>query len=107
MGKVEELHRKVFQAIHVERQKLDKEEDILAFVQKNGVDPVKFKEVFTSFTVATKAKQATRLVDAYKIDGVPALGIHGRFFTSGQLAGSPERSLVVAEALIDRVRKGG
>ena len=39
--------------------------------------------------------------------GVPALGIHGRYFTSGQLAGSPERALVVADALIERSRKGG
>lgn len=107
MGKVEELHRKVFQAIHGERKRLDKEADILAFVEKNGVDKAKFLEVFNSFTVATKAKQASRLVDAYKIDGVPALGIHGRYFTSGQLAGSPERALVVADALIERSRKGG
>ena len=107
LGKVEELHRKAFQAIHVERQRLEKEDEILAFMTKNGVDAAKFKEVFSSFTVSTKAKQASRLVDAYKIDGVPALGIHGRFFTSGQLAGSPERSLVVADLLIDKVRKGG
>lgn len=107
MGKVEELHRKVFQAIHGERNPLDKEADILAFIEKNGVDKAKFLEVFNSFTVSTKAKQASRLVDAYKIDGVPALGIHGRYFTSGQLAGSPERALVVADALIERSRKGG
>jgi thiol:disulfide interchange protein DsbA len=107
MGKVDEVHRKVFQAIHVEKQRLEKEDDIVAFMQKNGVDAAKFKEVFSSFSVNTKAKQASRLVDAYKIDGVPALGIGGKYFTSGQLAGSPERSLVVADALIDRVRKGG
>jgi protein dithiol oxidoreductase (disulfide-forming) len=45
------------------------------------------------FSVNTKASRAKQLSDAYKIDGVPALGIHGRFFTSGALAGSHERAL--------------
>ncbi|KQV95003.1 thiol:disulfide interchange protein DsbA/DsbL [Rhizobacter sp. Root1221] len=107
MGKVEELHRKVFQAIHGERKRFEKEDEILEFVGKNGVDTAKFKELLSSFTVSTKAKQASRLAEAYKIDGVPALGIGGKYYTSGQQAGSPDRSLVVADALIDRVRKGG
>ena len=88
MGQVEAMHRKVFYAIHVDRQRLDKPADIAAFVAKNGVDGAKFIEVFNSFAVQTKARQARQLAEAYKIDGVPALGIHGRFFTSGTLAGA-------------------
>jgi len=56
--------------------------------------------------VQTKARQATQLTNAYKIDGVPALGIQGRYYTSGPLAGSNERSLLVADYLIERSRKG-
>jgi thiol:disulfide interchange protein DsbA len=41
----------------------------------------------------------------YKIDGVPALGIHGRFYTSGSLAGSHERALAVTDFLIQRARQ--
>ncbi len=106
LGKVEELHRKAFQAIHVERQRLEKDEEVVAFAVKNGLDKAQFSEVFNSFAVRTKAKQASRLAEAYKIDGVPALGIHGRYFTSGSLAGSPERALLVANSLIERSRKG-
>ncbi|MBX3621097.1 MAG: thiol:disulfide interchange protein DsbA/DsbL [Rhizobacter sp.] len=106
MGLVETLHRKVFYAIHGERQRLEKPDDIAAFMQKNGVDRAKFMEVFNSFAVQTKAKQATRLADGYKIDGVPAMGIHGRFFTSGTLAGTPEKALQVTEYLVQSLRKG-
>ena len=49
--------------------------------------------------------QAKQLFDAYKIDGVPTLGIHGRWFTSGSLAGGHERALQVADQLIARARK--
>lgn len=107
LGQVEALHGKVFTAMQVERMRLDKDEDVIAFVAKHGVDRAKFTEAFSSFSVNTKAKQASRLAESYKIDGVPTLGIHGRYTTSGTQAGSLERSLVVADALIQKVRKGG
>jgi thiol:disulfide interchange protein DsbA len=50
---------------------------------------------------------AKQLSAAYKIDGVPAIGVHGRYYTAGSLTGSNERALAVADFLIGRVRKGG
>ena len=105
MGQLDAMHRKVFYAIHNDRARLDKVADISAFVAKNGVDGAKFTELFGSFSVQTKATQAKRLAEAYQIDGVPALGVQGRYFTSGTLAGTTQRSLVVAEHLIALVRK--
>lgn len=105
MGLVDTMHRKVFNAIHLDHARLDKLPDIVEFVTKNGVDGVKFSEVFNSFSVQTKARQAKQLAESYRIDGVPALGIQGRFYTSGSMAGSGERSLAVADYLIQRVRK--
>ena len=106
MGQLDALHRKVFAAIHVQRQRLDKEADLSAFVQGAGGDGAKFVEAYKSFGVATKVRQAKQLSEAYKIDGVPTLGIHGRWFTSGSLAGTHEKALAVADALIQRARKG-
>jgi thiol:disulfide interchange protein DsbA len=100
------MHRKVFYAIHGQRLRLDKPADIIAFMVSNGIDAAKFGQAYDSFTVQTKVRQATQLSTAYKIDGVPALGVQGRFYTSGPLAGSNERSLLVADYLIERSRKG-
>ena len=100
------MHRKVFYAIHGQRMRLDKPTDIAAFMTSNGVDAEKFAQAYDSFSVQTKVRQATQLANAYKIDGVPALGIQGRYYTSGPLAGSNERSLIVANYLIERSRKG-
>lgn len=105
LGALEAMHRKVFFAIHNERARLDKVADIAAFMAKNGVDGAKFTETFNSFGVQTKARQAKQLAEAYKIDGVPAIGVQGRFWTSNSLAGGGERSLTVADFLIERVRK--
>ena len=98
------MHRKVFAAIHVQGQRLDKEADIVALMSANGIDAAKFTEAFKSFSTQTKVKQGKSLSEAYKIDGVPALGVHGRFYTSGSLAGTNEKALAVADFLIQRSR---
>jgi thiol:disulfide interchange protein DsbA len=36
---------------------------------------------------------------------VPAIGVHGRFYTSGSLAGGHERTLAVTDFLIQRSRQ--
>jgi len=105
IGQSEALNRQVFAAIHVQRQRLDKEADIAAFVSGNGGDGAKAVEAYKSFGVATKLRQAKQAFEAYKIDGVPTLGIHGRWFTSGSLTGSNDRALAVADYLIQRARK--
>lgn len=106
MGKLEAMHKKIFAAIHVQNQRLLSESDMVAFVSANGIDGAKFSEMFRSFQVSTQANRAKQLTDAYKIDGVPAMGIQGRFFTSGALAGGHDRALAVTDFLIDRSRKG-
>lgn len=106
MGQLDAMHRKVFTAIHVQKQRLDKDADILALMTANGIDGAKFTETFKSFTVASKAKQARQLAEAYRIDGVPTLGVHGRFFTSPSMTGDHEKALRVTEFLIQRVAKG-
>ena len=105
MGQVEHMHRKVFDAIHQQRQRLDKEADIAAFMQANGVDGPKFLEQYRSFSVQAKAKQAQQLSSSYKIEGVPAMGVQGRYVTSGSQAGSNERALAVTDTLVQTVRK--
>ncbi len=107
MDLVDAMHRKVFNAIHLDHAKLDKLPEIVAFMGKNGVDTAKFTELFNSFSVQTKTRQAKQLAESYRIDGVPAIGVQGRYFTSVSLAGSPERALSVADYLIRRARKPG
>lgn len=106
MGLVEQMHRKVFAAIHNQRKRLDKDADIEAFMTEHGVDGKKFIETSKSFGVQAKVRQAKQLSDAYKIDGVPAMGVQGRFYTNIGLAGGPDKALAVVNHLAQRVRSG-
>ena len=104
LNKVDELNKKVFYAIHVEKQALNTLPQIADWVEKQGINKARFTEAYNSFPVATKTRKATLLQDSYKVDGVPALGIAGRFYTSGSIAQTMERALVVTDHLVDLVR---
>ena len=106
LGLVDAMHSKLFHAIHVERQQLNTAPALAAWANKNGLPEKKFLDTFNSFGVATKARRATQLQEAFKVQGVPALGVAGRFYTDGSLTQTMDRSLQVAEYLIGEVRRG-
>lgn len=103
---LDSLHVKVFHAVHVEKQPLNTDASILAWAQKQGVDKAKFEETYKSFGVASKLKRAVQLQNEFKVEGVPSLGIAGRYYTDGSLAGNMDRALKVAESLIAQTRQG-
>ncbi|MDP4076101.1 thiol:disulfide interchange protein DsbA/DsbL [Acidovorax sp. A1169] len=106
MGKLDALHAKVFRAIHVEKAKLAKDDEIMAWIATQGVDVAKFKEVYNSFTVSNQVRRASQLQDAYGVEGVPSMGVAGRFYTDGTMAGSMSVVLQVVEQLVGVARKG-
>jgi thiol:disulfide interchange protein DsbA len=106
MGLVEKLHTKVFAAIHGEKLNLTKGEAITDWMVQQGVDKAKFVEQYNSFTVMTKSGRASQLQNSYKVEGVPALGVAGRFYTDGSMAGTMDRALQVVDALLVEIRAG-
>ena len=105
MGKLDALHAKVFRAIHVEKAKLTKDDEILAWVTQQGVDVAKFKEVYGSFSVANQVRRASQLQDSYGVEGVPSMGVAGKYYTDGTMAGSMQTVLQVVEYLAATARK--
>jgi thiol:disulfide interchange protein DsbA len=106
MGLLDKLHGKVFQAIHGERLPLSTDASILTWVEKQGVDKTKFAETAKSFGVASKLKRAVQLQSDYKVEGVPSLGIAGKYYTDGTFAGNMNRALQVTESLLAQIRQG-
>lgn len=104
MGLLDKLHARVFAAIHVEKLNLSKAEAIVEWVVKNGVDQTKFLKEYNSFGVVTKTQKGSQLQSAYKVEGVPAMGVAGQFYTDGTMARSMERALLVVQSLLDDLR---
>ena len=100
LGKIEALHARVFRAIHVEKQKLAKDDDIMAWAAKQPeLDMAKFKEMYQSFTVANQVRRATQLQEAYHVEGTPSMGVAGRYYTDGTMAGGLQAMLQVVNHL--------
>jgi thiol:disulfide interchange protein DsbA len=105
LGKLDSLHGKVFDAIHIDKQRLNTPELVLAWAEMQGLPRAKVSELYNAFPINLKARKATQLQDAFMVDGVPSLGVAGRYFTSGSLARNMERALQVTDHLIGLARK--
>ncbi|MBC7604158.1 MAG: thiol:disulfide interchange protein DsbA/DsbL [Ramlibacter sp.] len=105
LGLVERLHRKVFEAVHVQHDHLHNAQEIAAFLARNGVEAEKVVQAMNSFGVTSRLKPANQLAGGYGIEGTPSLGIDGRWLTSGSMAGSNPRSLLVADYLLSLATK--
>lgn len=82
LGKTEQLHAKVFAAIHQERLRLETDEAVAAFMEKQGIDRKTFLDAYNSFSVQTRIRRTTTLQEAYRINGVPTVAVAGRYETS-------------------------
>jgi thiol:disulfide interchange protein DsbA len=104
LGKLNEVHDKVFNAIHVGKKRMLDTNEIADLMAANGIDRKQWLEIFNSFSIATKSSKAMQTWRAYKIDGTPALGCDGRYVTSPSMTGSRSGSLAVMDYLIQRSR---
>jgi thiol:disulfide interchange protein DsbA len=82
LGKVDEMHAKVFKAVHVDHIRLNQDAAIIDWVSKNGIDRATFVNAWNSFGVMAKLRRQPQIVDAYKIDGVPTVVVDGKYQTS-------------------------
>lgn len=91
MGKLEEYHPRVFQAVHVQRQRLMKDDAIIEWAAKNGLDRAKFMEAWNSFGVTSKLRRLQTLSSNYKVTGTPTIIIDGKYVVSPSQVGESNK----------------
>lgn len=99
-GDLEMLHPKLFHAIHVEKRRLNTEDELLDFVEEQGVDREAFAKQMNSFVVQTQVKKALVMSQTSGITGVPAMIVDGKYRTDAPQAGSLEDMLDVVDHLV-------
>jgi thiol:disulfide interchange protein DsbA len=108
-GDLHRLENDVFKAIHGERQNLFEEKALTEWVVKKGVDPKKFSETFNSFGVMSKVKRGDQMAVAYKIQGVPAIAVEGKFLIGAkdfnEVLATADK--LIAQARSEKAGKGG
>lgn len=114
MGKADAMFAKVEHAVHVEHIRLVKDDAIIEWVGKNGVDKAAFLAAWNSFGVTTALRRLPRIIGEYHVDSAPTLVVNGRFVTSPAQAVSRsadqssdaanKAALVVLDALVAKAR---
>ena len=108
IGEGERLHKPLFDAIHQDTKlKVANEAALTEWLGKQGVDTKKFAAAYRSFSVEGKIKRAAQLTQAYKIEGVPAMAVNGKYVVVTDNVKSFEQMLAVSDYLIDQSRKKG
>ncbi|WP_221227652.1 thiol:disulfide interchange protein DsbA/DsbL [Rhodocyclus tenuis] len=107
-GDLARLDDAVFAALHEKGLRLYDERAINEWVAAQGVDMRKFADAFGSFGVAAKVRRADQMVQTYRIDGVPALTVDGKYRVLTQ-SNSHDVLLAQAERIIAKARseRGG
>ncbi len=101
-GDLARLDGEVFKAIHQERAPLFDERGIADWIAKKGVDSKKFNEAFSAFGVMSQVKRADQMAQAFRIEGVPAIAIEGKYLVGGQ---DFNDTLRIADKLIAKARE--
>ncbi|HTN48054.1 MAG TPA: thiol:disulfide interchange protein DsbA/DsbL [Burkholderiaceae bacterium] len=104
LGKLPEMHEKVFTAIQKNKQPLLSPDQIADFMAANGIDRKQWMDTYNSFSVAARANRAGQIWRAYNVDGTPMMGVDGKFTTAPSMVGSREGSLIVLDYLIQQAR---
>jgi thiol:disulfide interchange protein DsbA len=105
MGRSADLDEKIFAALHIERLALDRPDRMAEFLARHGVDRKQFLDTFESFTVKTRQRKATQQASAWGLDGVPGIGVNGRWYTAPSMARGNVQALQVVDYLLDKERK--
>lgn len=75
----EDLSLKVFQSIHDANARLHEEKVFFDWAGNNGLDVVKVKEMWGSFSVNSKMNRAKTLAQNYQVDSTPMVFVDGKF----------------------------
>ena len=100
MNALDQTHKALFDAIHLERQRLTSLDTLAEFASNLGLDEKLFRENYFSFPVETQIRKNIQKEKRYGHSGVPAVIVNGKYLVSASLAGSNERMIEIMNYLV-------
>jgi thiol:disulfide interchange protein DsbA len=105
LGKVHELHTPMFEAINVQGNRLQNEQQLSALFTQHGVTAEEFSAAFNSFAVRTKVNQAEAKMREYQVRSTPNMIVNGKYLIStGEAVPTQQEMLEVVNFLVDKER---
>lgn len=105
LGITDKTHAAIFDAIHIEKRRLNSKASMANFFEQFGVNEATFNKQYDSFAVNSRLSQADSKIRAYGIQGVPAIIVNGKYLVSAQTAGGNNNVYSVVDFLIQKERQ--
>ena len=104
MAVLPQVHDGLFSAIHEQGNRLQNEKLIREKFVELGASGAEFDSAFNSFAVATKVKQAEKLMQDYGVLQTPTLYVNGKYVVTTAGMSSPAQMLEVVDFLVAKER---
>lgn len=102
LGITDRFHSMLFEAIHVERKRLNDIESIAQWIEDSGgPSRTMVEDTFGSFAVDSRTRNSLLMTQRYRITGVPSVVVGGQYLTTVTMAGNHENLFKVIEYLIE------
>lgn len=105
LGLVDKLHAQVFHAIHDQGIDLNDPDTFFEWAEGKGVERKRLEAAYNSFGVAAKVSRAKQVARGYRLNGVPAFVVNGRYVTSAYITGGHPQLFAALDGLIAQEQK--
>lgn len=105
LGVVDEVHDKMFRAIHLERKRMNDVESIAALFEEHaGVSTEDFGDTYRGFGVERRMRAGDAQTRRYRMGGVPTVVVNGRYRTDATSAGGYDKLAELIAFLVEKER---
>lgn len=104
-GNLSRLDQEVFSAIHGQRVNLmASDEAVMQWVASKGIDVKAFSGAFNGFSINSQVMRGDQESAAFRVSGVPAIAVDGRFMMKNEAAANYGDLLRMTDTMIAQVR---
>ena len=104
LNSVNVLHEHIFNAINVERNMLQNEDQIAELFAQHGISRSDFESAFNSFSVRTKVNQAEKRMSDYGIRSTPNMIVNGKYLVATGENVRTAEMLEIVDFLVEKER---
>jgi thiol:disulfide interchange protein DsbA len=107
LGVLENVHKAIFDEIHLRKDPLADPDSLAKFLATKGVEEKALKDAMASFAIDTRTRKTETLLRLYQVGSVPTLIINGKYRTDVSMTGGYDRLFEVVDFLIKKEEKAG
>ncbi|WP_277189342.1 thiol:disulfide interchange protein DsbA/DsbL [Caballeronia sp. BR00000012568055] len=104
LGVAEKVTPAVFNEIHVKKNYLLTPQAQADFLATQGIDKKKYLDAYNSFSIQSDIQRDNKMLQDYKIDGVPTVVVQGKYVTGPAQTNSLQGTTQVMDFLVQQVR---